>query len=97
MTDIRRILDIQISSWIPVWISNFGYPNIFLDILSDFGYSNSYMWNHAKYPSFNIINTSLYHFHLGLEVMFLYNVYWSWKPICNFRSTMEYFINLIAF
>jgi hypothetical protein len=27
----------------------------------------SYMWNHLKYPNFNIINISLYHFHM-----------WSW-------------------
>jgi hypothetical protein len=36
MTDIRRILDIRISSRIPVQISDFGYPDIFLDILPYF-------------------------------------------------------------
>jgi hypothetical protein len=65
MIDICWILDIWISSQIPVRISDFGYPSIFLDILPDSRYSNSYMWNRPKYPSFNIINTSLYHFHMG--------------------------------
>jgi hypothetical protein len=65
ITDIRQILDIRISSQKPVRISGFGYPNIFLDILPDFRYSNSYMWNRPKYPTFNIINTSLYNFYMG--------------------------------
>jgi hypothetical protein len=65
MTNIHRILDIRISCRIPVRISDFGYPDIFPYILQDFEYSVNYMWNRPKYPSFNIINTSLYHFHMG--------------------------------
>jgi hypothetical protein len=66
MTDIRRISDIRISSRITVQISYFGYPDIYPDILPDFRYSDSYMWNRPKYPSFNIINISLYHFHMEI-------------------------------
>jgi hypothetical protein len=43
MADIRRISDIRISSRISFQILDFGYLDIFLDTLSDFEYSDSYM------------------------------------------------------
>jgi hypothetical protein len=46
MIDIRRISNIRISSWIPFRILDFGYPNIFLDTLLYFEYSDSYTWSH---------------------------------------------------
>jgi hypothetical protein len=34
-------------------------------------YCMSCTWNHSKYLSFNIINTSLYHFYVGLDNLFV--------------------------
>jgi hypothetical protein len=39
------------------------YVDIFFYFIST--YWVSYTWNHSKYPSFNIVNTSLYHFLYG--------------------------------